>query len=66
MLFESVVTNTVYYGTVFVLYLTGVWTPSLLGIALMFGLGNTFDSVVSGAAYAHFLRKNRYTILGAE
>lgn len=66
MLFESVVTNTVYYGTFFVLYLTGVWVPTLLGIALMFGIGNAFDSVVSGIAYAHFLKKNRYNILEVE
>ena len=66
MLFESVVTNTVYYGTFFVLYLTGVWVPTLLGIALMFGIGNAFDSVVSGIAYAHFLKKNRYNILQVE
>ena len=63
MLFESVVTNSVYYGTFFVLYLTGVWTPTLIGIALMFGIGNAFDSVVSGIAYAYFLKKNKYNIL---
>ncbi len=57
MLCESVVTNTVYYGTFFILYLTGAWTPTLPGIALMFGIGNAFDSVVSGAVYAYFLRK---------
>ena len=50
MLFESVVTNSVYYGTFFILYLTGVWTPTLIDIALMFGIGNAFDSIVSGAA----------------
>ncbi len=59
MLFESVVTNTLYYGTFFVLYLAGVWTPSLIGIALMFGFGNAFDTVVSGLAYLHFRRKLR-------
>lgn len=59
MLFESVVTNTVYYGTFFVLYLTGIWTPSLVGIALMFGGGNAFDTVVSFVAYLHFLKKKR-------
>lgn len=58
MLIESVVTNTVFYGAAFVLYLTGVWTPTLTGIALLFGLGMTFDSVVSLAAYLH-LRKRR-------
>jgi len=66
MLFESVVTNTVCYGTFFVLYLTGVWTPTLLGIALMFGVGNAFDSVVSAVAYAYFLKINKYNILRVE
>ena len=66
MLFESVVTNTVYYGTFFVLYLTGVWTPTLIGIALMFGIGNAFDSIVSGVAYAYFLKKNNYNVLSVK
>ncbi len=66
MLFESIVTNMVYYGTFYVLYLTDVWTPSLIGIVLMFGIGNAFDSVVSGLAYAFFLKKNKYNILCVE
>ncbi|MBR3468825.1 MAG: MATE family efflux transporter [Lachnospiraceae bacterium] len=58
MLFESVVTNSVYYGVFFVLYLAGIWTPTLIGIALMFGGGNAFDSVVSFLAYRWFWKKN--------
>ena len=58
MLFESIVTNTVYYGLFFILYLSGKWSPTLTGIALMFGFGNAFDSFVSGFAYRHYLRKN--------
>ncbi len=58
MLFESVVTNSVYYGVFFVLYLAGIWTPTLIGIALMFGGGNAFDSVVSYLAYRWFWKKN--------
>ena len=57
ILFESVVTNSVYYGLFFVLYLTGRWTPTLIGIALMFGGGNAFDSVVSYLAYRHFRKR---------
>lgn len=63
MLFESVVTNTIYYGIAFILYATNVWTPTLTGIALLFGIGNAFDSVVSLAAYAFFLRKEKINIL---
>lgn len=60
MLFESIVTNTVYYGAFFTAFLCGAWTPSLIGIAVMFGLGNIFDSIVSGIAYIHF-RKTKQT-----
>jgi len=66
MLFESVVTNTIYYGIAFVLYATGVWTPSLIGIALLFGIGNAFDSIVSLAAYVFLLKKERINLLHVE
>ena len=63
MLFESVFTNTIYYGTAFILYVTNVWTPTLTGIALLFGIGNAFDSVVSFIAYMHLLKKQKINIL---
>ncbi len=66
MLFESVVTNTIYYGLFFLLYVTGAWKPSLIGIALMFGGGNAFDSMVSGLAYRHYLKRNGVSILDIE
>lgn len=62
MLFESVVTNAVYYGIAFVLYATGVWTPSLIGIAMLFGLGNAFDSLVSLGAFIFLLKKEKINI----
>ena len=62
MLFESVVTNTVYYGIAFILYLTGVWTPSLIGIALLFGIGNAFDSIVSLGAFVFLLKREKINI----
>ena len=66
MLFESVVTNTLYYGTAFILYLCGSWTPTLTGIALLFGIGNVFDSIVSGGAFAFLLKKKNINILEVE
>ena len=66
MLFESVVTNTIYYGIAFVLYATGVWTPTLIGIALLFGIGNAFDSIVSLGAFAYLLKKEKINILNVE
>ena len=59
MLFESVVTNVVYYGVAFVLYMTNIWIPTLTGIALLFGLGNVFDSAVSLGAYVYLVRKEK-------
>ena len=63
MLFESVITNTIYYGIAFVLYIAGVWVPTLTGIALLFGIGNAFDSIVSLGAYVFLLRKHRLRIV---
>ena len=63
MLFESVVTNTLYYGTAFVLYVLKIWTPTLTGIALLFGIGNAFDSIVSFVAYCYLLKKERINLL---
>ena len=62
MLFESVVTNTVYYGIAFILYVTGRWIPTLTGIALLFGIGTAFDSVVSLLLYWYLLRKEKINI----
>ena len=66
MLFESVVTNTIYYGIAFVLYVTKVWTPTLTGIALLFGIGNAFDSIVSMIIYMFMLKKEKLNILAVE
>lgn len=66
MLFESVVTNTVYYGIAFIFYATGMWTPTLTGIALLFGIGNAFDSIVSLIVYTFLLKKEKINILKVE
>ena len=66
MLFESVVTNAIYYGGAFIFYLSGAWTPTLIGIALMFGIGNAFDSIVSLIAYIFLLKKQKISILSVE
>ena len=63
MLFESVVTNSIYYGIAFILYITGVWTPTLIGIALLFGIGNAFDTVVSAGAYIFLLKKEKIKLI---
>ena len=62
MLFESIVTNCLYYGMVYILYIKKIWIPTLNGIALMFGLGLVFDSLVSFGVYRYLLKKNKITI----
>ena len=66
MLFESVVTNVIYYGILFILYMTGAWQPTLMNIVLLFGIGNAFDAVVSLAAYWYLLKKYHINILSVE
>jgi Na+-driven multidrug efflux pump len=66
MLFESIVTNSIYYGIAFILYATGVWEPTLIGIALLFGIGNAFDTIVSLGAYWFLLKKHKINILDIE
>jgi len=62
MLFESVVTNSIYYGTAYILYKVGFWKPSLYGIAILFGCGNVFDSIVSLIAYIYLLKHEKINI----
>ena len=66
MLFESIVTNSIYYGIAFALYIAGKWTPTLVSIALLFGVGNAFDSIVSGGAFAYLLKKKKINIFEVE
>ena len=66
MLFESAVTNSIYYGIAYILYRVGIWIPTLTGIALLFGIGNAFDSIVSGGSYAFLLKKKKINILEVE
>ena len=41
------------------LYITNVFEPTLLGIVLMFGIGNAFDSIVSGIVYWYMINKEK-------
>lgn len=66
MLFESIFTNSVYYGIAFILYIAKVWQPTLVGIALLFGIGNAFDTIVSLSAYLFLLKKHKINILNVE
>ena len=57
MLYQSLIVNTLFYGGAFLLYKTGVFFPDLTGIAVMFGLGIVFDSVITFIMYRRFVRR---------
>lgn len=61
ILWQSLIVNIIYYGIAFILYLKGYFTPSLKGIALLFGYGLIFDFIVSFISY-YILRKKEKVI----
>lgn len=56
MLYQSLIVNTVFYGGAFVLYVTRVFEPTLIRIAIMFGIGIAFDSVITFVMFIRFRR----------
>lgn len=66
MLIQSLCIDGLYYGIMFILYLTGVFVPTLLGIALMFGIGMTLDFIPTLALYIRMLKKENIKILFAK
>jgi Na+-driven multidrug efflux pump len=57
MLYQSLAVNIIYYGGAFVLYQTGAFVPTLIGIALMFGIGIAIDSVITFIMFGRFRRR---------
>ncbi len=62
MLIQSLCIDGFYYGIMFILYLTKVFVPSLLGIALMFGIGMTLDFIPTMILYIRMLKKEHIKI----
>ncbi len=62
MLIQSLCIDGFYYGVMFILYLTNVFVPSLLGIALMFGIGMTLDFIPTMILYIRMLKKENIKI----
>ncbi len=62
MLIQSICIDGVYYGVMFILYLTGVFVPSLLGICLMFGIGMALDFIPTMILYIRMLKKENIKI----
>lgn len=62
MLIQSLCIDVFYYGIMFILYLIGVFVPTLLGIALMFGIGMTLDFIPTMILYIQMLKKENIKI----
>lgn len=58
MLFQSLIINTIFYGTAFVLYQVNVFEPNLRLIALMFAGGTALDSILTIIMYKWMLKRN--------
>ena len=59
---QSIITNTVVYGTAFALFKTDVFQPSLVKIAVLFGIGIMVDFLITSGLYFIFLRQVRYKL----
>ena len=62
MLIQSLCIDGLYYGIMFILYVTGVFVPTLLGIALMFGIGMALDFIPTLILYIRLLKKENLKI----
>ena len=62
MLVQSVCIDLVYYVVIFILYITGVFEPTLFGISLMFGVGMALDFIPSAVLYVRLLKKRNIKI----
>ena len=59
MLIESIFTNGLFYVTMFILWKTGAWVPTLTGIALMFGIGTAIDLIPTFGCYLYLLKQEK-------
>lgn len=63
MLFQSVVINTIFYGTLYIFYSIGIYKPTLDLIAFMFAAGIAFDSILTYAMFIWMLKKRKLNII---
>jgi len=63
MLIQSLCIDVFYYGIAFLLFLNGIFVPSLLSISLLFGIGMTLDFIPTAILYFRMLKKMKMRIL---
>lgn len=62
MLIQSICIDAGYYGMMYILYITGIFIPSLTSVALMFGIGMVLDFIPTLVLYKIMLKKKRLRI----
>jgi len=62
MLIQSLIVNIVYYGVAFILYINGIFVPTLLSISLLFGFGIVMDLIPTVVLYFIMLKKLNISI----
>ncbi|PKK99749.1 MAG: multidrug transporter [Tenericutes bacterium HGW-Tenericutes-2] len=62
MLIQSICIDVFYYGIAFILYITGVFVPTLIGISLLFGIGMVMDLIPTMILYVRLLKKKEIKI----
>ena len=63
MFIQSLWVNVGYYGTMFILYKVGVFTPTLLNICLIFGFGILIDLIPTVILYKKALREQDIKVI---
>jgi hypothetical protein len=63
LLIQSICINIFYYGIAFILYLNGIFVPSLLSISLLFGIGMAMDFIPTMILYCRMLKKMNLHII---
>lgn len=63
ILIQSICIDILYYGTAFILYLNGIFIPSLLSISLLFGIGMATDFIPTLILYFRMLKKMNMRII---
>ncbi|OAV70832.1 MATE efflux family protein [Bacteroidales bacterium Barb4] len=63
MLIQSICINVFYNGIMFILYMKGIFIPSLYGISIMFGVGMALDFIPTMILYLRLLKQRNIKLI---
>jgi len=63
MLIQSICIDVFYYGIAFILYINGIFIPTLFSISMLFGIGMAMDFIPTAILYFKMLKKLNMKIL---